>query len=226
LIMWDIMFALASIGTTAAAFAYAAVTFFKEGVPMYYKLPAGAVGCFLLHQLSALIAALCGGNYPGKLGIGVIGIFGLFGFLLSANYGQIDGIVDDKSSKNHKARAFALAAPAVNLLLLVGSLLSLGEGISAATRVLFVAVLFPILPASYFCLKHLLLPIDHIGFLKSARAYNFAALLAGVVCILYVRLLLAENDVIRSLAGLAMSLAMVGLVCAGKKGIKVWLTLV
>jgi len=210
---------------TVGSLTYAGKTLIKNKAPMYYKLPIGAVGCFALHQVSVAVTELCGGSYIGDPGISVIGVFGCFCFILSANYGQLDGIVDDKSSGSSKARTAALLAPAVDAVLIVLAYLSIGNHASPLTKAVFIIVLLPILPASYFCLKHLLLPVDEFGFLASSRMYNGVSLAAGLMCIGYLRVLLTDDPVLKGICMAAMSAAMLGLVLACRKGVKIWRTL-
>lgn len=169
-----------SFGIAAAAFINGARLFFKKKKPMYFQLLTCAAGCFMLKALSEVVTALCGGSEL-PVTVGLLGLFGCLFFLLSANYGQLDGIVDDRAEKSGRARALAFAAP----LLLGAALITLLvlSNVGTFSVIVYAIVLVPLLPASYFNLKHLLLPIDPFGFLRATRLCNVTALLFCLLCV-------------------------------------------
>ena len=91
--MQAIIFALISFLIAAFAFGFGAVKLFKKKRPLYLQLLVCAAGCFALEQLSYVINLWCG--VTAAVSIGMFGIFGSNFFLLSANYGTLDKIVDD-----------------------------------------------------------------------------------------------------------------------------------
>ena len=69
------------------------------------------LGCAMIGRLYGTLMILVNGEYYPGFNVGMLGIIGSFLFFFSANFGQVDSVVDDGSSKYIKARLIALAAP-------------------------------------------------------------------------------------------------------------------
>ena len=119
--MQDIIFALASFLLAAFAFGFGAVKLFKKKKPMYLRILVCAAGCFAIQQLSFAVNIRCG--VTAAVSIGMLGTFGCNFFLLSANFGTLDKIVDDGRGSG-KARAISAVAPVVMAALAVAAFLS------------------------------------------------------------------------------------------------------
>lgn len=193
----------------------------RQKIPMYYKMPMGAVCCFALQLLSSIVNEACGASFFGDAGVGAFGIFGGFCFLLSANFGQLDSLVDDGSGSK-KARMLALAAPVIHAVPIAALLFTLDSEITVFNKLLFVVILLPILPASYFCLKHLLLPVDAFGFLRSSRLYNITVLAEGLLYICYLRALMSDSDIYQNIGSVVTAVSVFCLVLSCRKGVKIW----
>ena len=87
------IYGLISFLTASFAFGYGAIRLFKKRKPMYLQLLVCASGCFALEQLSYIVNLWCG--VTAVVSIGMFGIFGCNFFLLSANFGTLDKIVDE-----------------------------------------------------------------------------------------------------------------------------------
>ena len=213
--MQNIIFGLVSFLTAAFAFGYGAVKLFKKKKPMYLQLLVCAAGCFALQQLSYVVNIWCG--VTAAVSIGMLGIFGCNFFLLSANYGTLDKIVDDGKG-SRKARAISVIAPVIMAVLAVFVFLSWKDK-DLFCAVMWLVMLLPALPASYFNLKHILLPIDPFELLRATRPCNIAALVFYVVTAAYAICSAVGKggvlSVLMSLSVLALSL------CAGK-GAEKW----
>ena len=170
--MIDLTFGLISFLIAVFAFGFGAAKLFKKKKPLYLQLLVCAAGCFAVQQLSYAVNIWC--DVRAAVSIGMLGIFGCNFFLLSANFGTLDRIVDDGKDSG-KARKLALAAPAVMAALTVAAFLA-WKGRDGLGAVMWVVVLIPALPASYFNLKHILLPTDPFGFLRATKPCNLAAL--------------------------------------------------
>ena len=153
------------------------VSFKKRGA-LFLQIIACALGCMALGNIfvfslyitapeAVLDSMLSGFN------IGLLGIFGMFAFIFSASFGQIDGLGDDKSKELRKYRLLALIAPAVNLLLLA---LIVFSGIESNMQIIYAILFLPAILASYYNLKHLIIPDVELGILASIRKYNLLAL--------------------------------------------------
>ena len=141
------------------------------------KLLVCASGCFMLEQQLLLINLWCGVHEV--FSIGMLGILGCNYFLLSANYGTLDRIVDDGAKENRRARLFANVAPIV-IALLCFNVFLVWKDKDLICAVLWMLMLLPAIPSSYFNLKHILLPVDACGFLRATRNCNISALILYV----------------------------------------------
>ena len=201
---------------SAGAFAFGAARFFKKKKPMYFQLLICAAGCFALKELSYAVTELCGGEEL-PVSVALLGAFGSFFFLLSANYGQLDGIVDDGDKANRKARVLAWIAPIVFGAALAVVLFTSSKG-GTAIRVIYGIAFLPVLPASYYNLKHLLLPIDPFGFLRATKMCNVAALYFYVLNILQI----ASSGNLALYISVLLALNVVWIVMSSERGMKRW----
>ena len=208
--MQNIIFALASFLIAAFAFGYGAAKLFKKKKPMYLKLLVCAAGCFAIQQLSYVVNIWCG--VTQAVSIGMLGIFGCSFFLFSANYGTLDKVVDDGEGSK-KARADAVIAPVIMAVLAVAAFLAWKDK-DMFCAVMWLVMLLPALPASYFNLKHILLPMDPFEFLRATRPCNIAALTFYPVTAAYVICSASGKggilSVLMSVSVLALSLCAVG----------------
>ena len=180
--MQNIIFGLASFLVAAFAFGFGAAKLFKKKKPMYLQILVCAAGCFALQQLSYVVNIWCG--VTAAVSVGMFGIFGCNFFLLSANFGTLDKIVDDGNGSG-KARAISIIAPVIMAVLTVLAFFSWKDK-DMFCAVMWVVMLLPALPASYFNLKHILLPLDPFEFLRATRPCNIAALAFYLVTAVYI----------------------------------------
>ena len=119
----------------------------------------------------------------GELGsgfnVGMLGIIGSFLFFFSANYGQMDSIVDDGSVKYRKTRIISFAAPLV--VVAIWCVIAATRGIDESTVWVGVEMLFVAL-ASYYHLKHLIIDDVSFGLIRSIRSYNLLSLVYALLC--------------------------------------------
>ena len=100
----------------------------------------------------------------------------VFMFLLSANYGQLDTLADDGSASNLKFRLISWIAP-VALIAVYLPIYFIGESI--VTIISYNVVMFFLINASRYHLKHLIipdveLPIGNRGHRRVNGKINFA----------------------------------------------------
>ena len=211
-------FAAASFLIAACAFALGAIKLFRKKKPLYLQLLVCAAGCFAIEQLSSLVNIWC--RVDAAVSIGMIGIFGCNFFLLSANYGTLDKIVDDgRGSK--RARAIAIAAPVITAALAACAfLLWLGQDTFCA--VMWLIVLLPALPASYFNLKHILLPLDPFEFLRATKPCNVCALFFYVITAATVICSAFGLEIAAGAMSVAISLSVLALTVSAIKGASKW----
>ena len=216
--MQNIIFSLTSFLIAAFAFGYGAAKLFKKKKPLYLQLLVSAAGCFAIEQLSYVVNIWC--DVTAAVSIGMFGIFGCNFFLLSANYGTLDKIVDDGKGTS-KARAISVIAPVIMAMLGIAAFLS-WKSKDMFCAVMWLVMLIPALPASYFNLKHILLPMDPFKFLRATKPCNIAALVFYIVTAAYVICSASQNSTVSGVLSVAMSVSVLGLSLCAVKGAKKW----
>ena len=216
--MQNLIYGLISFLTASFAFGYGAVKLFKKRKPMYLQLLVCASGCFALEQLSYIVNLWCG--VASVVSIGMFGIFGCNFFMLSANFGTLDKIVDDSKGFN-KLRVVSIIAPVVMAVLTIFAFLSWKDK-DMFSAVMWGLMLIPALPASYFNLKHILLPLDSFEFLRATKPCNIVALVFYVATAAYIISLASMENTISGLLSVLMSLSVLALSLCAVKGAKRW----
>ena len=216
--MQNIIFALVSFLIAAFAFGYGAAKLFKKKKPMYLQILVCAAGCFALQQLSYVVNIWC--DVTAAVSVGMFGIFGCNFFLLSANFGTLDKIVDDGNSSG-KARAISIIAPVIMAVLTVLAFFSWKDK-DMFCAVMWVVMLLPALPASYYNLKHILLPLDPFEFLRATRPCNIAALVFYIVTAAYVICSATMESTVSGIVSVLMSVSVLALSLSAVRGSKKW----
>lgn len=207
---------------SVVAFINGACNLFRKRKPLYFQLLICAVGCLALEQLYITVGIWCGIFNP-NLNLGMLGLFGCNFFLLSANYGQLDSIIDDRTSTNRLPRQIALIAP-ILLIVAIVVIPLLITTYSIKNILLFTFMFLPACPASYFNLKHLVMPMDDFKFLKGTRKCNLCALVFYVLSVIYVYGVVLSQTKFQAIAMIMMSISMLLISIFSIKGAKQWTT--
>ncbi len=216
--MQNLIFALASFLIAAFAFGFGAAKIFKKRKPMYLQLLVCASGCFALQQLSYIVNLWC--DVTAVVSIGMFGIFGCNFFLLSANFGTLDKIVDESKGFD-KVRAISIIAPVVMAILTALAFLSWKDK-DLFCAVMWVIMLIPALPASYFNLKHILLPVDPFELLRATRPSNIVALCFYIITAAYSIFSANTGYIVSGILSVVMSISVLALSLCAVKGVKRW----
>ena len=112
----EIYLQLALAVSAGLGFIYGLFRFFRKDSEAnasltYLRMIVFGIRCAMLGRLYGTLMLLVKGEYYPGFNVGMLGIIGSFLFFFSANFGQLDSVVDDGSSKFIKARIIALAAP-------------------------------------------------------------------------------------------------------------------
>lgn len=177
----DIYIYLFTFLLTLIGFIYGCIKFLKKGTAMYLWMITLGVGCAMLTSLLNFLQILTQGVLPLRFNVGMFGSIGTFLCFFTANFGQMDSLVDDGSKKFIKYRIIAVLAP---ILLLVLYMPTLVYDIEIGLRIVQTVILIVTMLASYFHLKHFIFPDVDFGIIKCIRGYNFLALLYSVCSIL------------------------------------------
>ena len=217
--MLDLIYGVASFVVAAAAFWLGAIKLFGTKKPLYMKLLVCAAGCFMLEQQLLLINLWC--DVEEMFSIGMLGILGCNYFLLSANYGTLDKMVDDGDKKSRAARLIAFIAPVVVTVACFNVFL-VWKGKDIICAVMWVLMLLPAIPASYLNLKHILLPADDFGFLRATRFCNVSALALYIVMAAFAACSASDSSRLVGIFSCLMSLAVFGVTVSAIRGAKKW----
>ncbi len=167
-----------------SAFIFGAINLLRPHVPMYFKLQMGAVGCYTLEELWMIVNTAFG-TETAFFSVRLFGMFGFFCFLLAANRGPFDRMVDERSPACRKAQRIALLAPAVLLLIYLLSFVPPFTEKRISARILGFIILSPTFPTAWYCLKHRFLPKDSVGFLDAIAGTDIVTLVIFLVDELY-----------------------------------------
>ncbi len=165
----------------ALGFNYGLYRLFWNTKALYVRMVIFGVGCAMIGRLYETIGLFALGELPYGFNIGMLGAVGSFLFFFTANYGQMDSLVDDGSKAFQKTRLIAAVAPIIVIVLFMVFLRNASFGWDTAAFVLEATV---IAQASYYHLKHLIIEDVDFGVVKSIRGYNFLGLVYAGLCML------------------------------------------
>ena len=219
------MYMYLSLALTISAglgFVYGLFRFFRNKSELYVKMIVLGIGCAMLGRLFATLLYLVKGQLFAGFNVGMLGIIGSFLFFFSANFGQMDSIVDNGSGRSIKARIIALAAPlsvAVLWYVIFAVYGFNGVTISLGIEALFLAL------ASYFHLKHLILNDNGSGLIRATRLYNLLSLFYAVLCLSEVLVECIERpDYAPVIVCILECVVLIALIPALERGMKKWST--
>ncbi len=163
----------------AVGFAYGLLRFFRSKSALYIRMIVYGIGCAMLGRLFETLQLFTVGRIQDGFHVGILGVVGSFLFFFSSNYGQMDSLVDDGSAQYRKYRLTALAAPAAVLGMF--AVYAAFAGLTQTTVVFGVESAI-IAAATYYHLKHLIIPDVSFGVIRSIRKYNLLALVYAFLC--------------------------------------------
>lgn len=205
-----------------AGFLYGLHQFFGRKRILYMQMIVLGVGCAMMGRFLETLLIFAEDELPVGFHIGVLGIIGSFLFFFTANYGQMDSLVDDGSKKFLKYRLIGLIAPAFFLLLFVVYLLM--TGFNENTSV-YASETAAVCIASYYNLKHLVIEDVDFGIIRSIRGYNLLALIYGFLCMSQMIVFsLRVPDVIIVISYVLLSIVMLIFIPVLARGVKKWTT--
>ncbi|MBQ5712136.1 MAG: hypothetical protein IIV61_05945 [Oscillospiraceae bacterium] len=184
------------------------------------KFVAAGLGCMALGCLHDAVYLFITGHYADDICIGHLGVIGCFLFLISASYGQLDGIFDDRSKQTRKYRLLALLAPLVMTLIFIPALRA--DHLSPVTKAVNFIGWIPMIIASYFNFKHAILPDGGFAFVKAARPYNITATLFGFVEVVELTMYLLEKPQMVVISAVLLAATACGMMFFAKRGAEQW----
>ena len=208
---------------TLATFIYGVRCFFKKGKAFYLQIVTMAIGCYTMGSFYHLCQSLTTTEVVDGFSAAYLGRIGFFLFLFTANFGQMDGLLDDRTPSMKKYRYIALIAPvAVALLYIPCAMTEMPLGTKLSLLFLWIAAMF----SSYYNFKHAIISDLGYGFVKAIRPYNVCALILTYTELI-LQLLWANYDITFGLIAIAAVSVVFSVMCAVtvvalKKGVEAW----
>ena len=218
--MLDIIFYAAMTLCALFSFHLGLRLYFNKKAPLYVLMIVFGIGCAMLGRMFETLMLLTRHEIQSGFHVGLLGILGSFMFFMAANYGTMNMLVDDGSKELRKYRLISLAAPAVILAIYLFYLSRVGFGADAIVSGVLTLV---IMQASYFHLKHLIIPDVEDGIIRHIRHYNLVALIYALLCMIEI-VTNAVNipDVFRYVLDVAFCVVYATFIPVLYKGVKQW----
>ena len=211
---------LAPLCATLFSLLYGMKHFFKKGKPLCVQSITMAMASHAVGSIYHLCQTLTSDFVVDGFTPAYLGRIGFFLFLLTASYGQLDRIVDDRTPPMRRASLVALIAPLVAMLLYVPNVII--YLVPVATKVVYAIVWIPAAVSVYYNLKHALIPDLDFGFVKAIRPYNVLA-----TCLGFAELLCLTAWDYYYPTQLAITAVLFGVLCVStmialRKGVEKW----
>lgn len=203
-----------------AGFIFGGLKYIGPKKPLYATMIVYGVGCIALGRLYQCARLMTGLDINDIFQLGILGTIGAFAFFFSANYGQIDSLVDDGGKEFSRYRIIALAGPLVMAIMYA----AVFPRAFFAERIAYGMVAASIAAASYFHIKHLMIPDIDYGVVQCLRSYNAIALVYGFLCMAEI---IAGEYYLKNAIYLVEALqciASAAIVPAMDRGVKKWTT--
>lgn len=203
------------------AFVYGANRYLRPKMPLYASMIVMGTACIMLGRTYQCVRLLTGGSITENFQVGVLGVVGAFAFFFSANFGQIDSLVDDGSKAFRRYRMIGLAGPV--LIGLLGAAAMTAE-ITVAGKCVCGLVSVMIGIACYYHVKHIFIPDVDYGVVKCLRKYNALAFCFGLLHMAeMIALSHAWDQLLIGISAL-IAAAVLCMIIAMDRGVKAWRT--
>ena len=151
---------------------YGVYYFFRKGKALYLQMITASVICLLFARLFQVVHIVAERDLSTNFYIGLLGTAGSFMFLFSANYGQMDSLVDDKSARFRKTRIIStISSIAITLLYVLFYMTAEGENVKYAVGITTIFMAMSV----YYNFKHIIIYDVELGIVKQIKKYNIVA---------------------------------------------------
>lgn len=215
------------LGCSLVGVIFAVIGLLKHYRIMYLRMVCWAVICAFFARLFHVFVIVFFKSYDFNINMGTMGVFGSLLFLLSANYGQINGLVDDGSRRAKKARLIALIAPLIIIAMYLYAFYMWGGFenvmIELYSHINLAVVAIVIMPCIYFNFKHLIIYDVEGGIVKSLRPYNALAVIYELMVMAeWITMRTAEFDLF-VVTMVVQGIVLLLLVPVAGRGVKKWM---
>ncbi|MCR4604464.1 MAG: hypothetical protein K5639_00510 [Eubacterium sp.] len=148
---------------------YGGRQFFRPRKALYLQMITAGIICLMYSGLFKVIYLLTQGGLGSDFHVGVLGVIGSFMCFLSANYGQMDRLVDDGTKTFRATRIKAFFAPFLVLCLYLVFFFLVKD---LPARITIGIVSFFMMQCSYYSFKHIIIHDVELGLIRAVRKYN------------------------------------------------------
>ena len=214
----EILSLLCLIGVTF----YGICTLFVKSVPLYFKLSMCAVICAVMELVyDELLWSLAAEGYV-TVNLGVLGACGFYFFVLAANYGVFDSIVDGGRPEYKWARRISWIMPVILLPTMIYNTIA-ENALSPIYLLISVIIVIGLLPCTYYNLKIILMRDDGTHFVRGAKPMNTAALV--YILLPFIDGYIGSDSLeIASLLSIGINLSLIAMVFCINWGVKQWIS--
>ena len=205
---------------TLFSLVYGIKHFFKKGKPLCAQSITMAMASHAVGSIYHLCQTLTSEYLVDGFTPAYLGRIGFFLFLLTASYGQLDRIVDDRSPVMRPAKFVALIAPLLAILLYIPN--AIINDVPIATKIMYAIVWIPATISVYFNLKHSLIPDLDFGFVKAIRPYNILATCLGLSELLCLTAWDYYYPIPLAITAILFGALAISTIVALKKGVEKW----
>lgn len=208
---------------SVSAVVYGLFAFFKKRKALYPKVVTTAMGCYALSCLYHICQTLIFEEAMEGFTATYLGRIGFYLFLLTANFGQMNGIMDDGTSQMRSSKRIGLLGP----LLAAGLFgIVLLADIPLSTKLSYLTVWIVAALSMYYTLKHAVIPDLGYGFSKAVQPYNISAFILAALDLLtllaWAYYDIACGFIIIAIASVLTSIAMLITIRNLKEGVTKW----
>ena len=207
------------LAAAAIGFFIGAPKYLRPRRPLYASMIVLGVGCIMIGKIYTFLRILTGLPVFGVFHVGILGTVGAFAFFFSANFGQIDSLVDSGDKEFMKYRIIAVAGILITGILYTFILLSPA---TTAEKFKTGIAAISIAAASYFHVKHILIPDIDYGVVSCQRGYNIIALIYGISCMLEMTATSYSSDILLFISCALQCAASAIIVPVMDKGVQKW----
>lgn len=201
------------------AFIWGLTKFYKHKVALYGNLILSGIGCFALGKLFGAVSFLTAGGLPEHFHVGYLGTFGCFLFIFSANFGQMDSLIDDGDKSMSRYRILSLGAPLLIIAIIIPAMLS---AITLEMKIITIIMIIPVALASYYNVKHGIFPDMGFGFVKAIRPYNMCAFVMAVVSAISQVSEVMKINMVTFISDIMVAALCIAMIMSAERGTRLW----
>ena len=202
-----------------SVFIYGFKHFFKKGKALYLQIITFVFASNAIACLCNICQILTVKEIYNGFNIAYLSQMSCFLALLTANFGQIDGLLDDGSKSMRKSRILALIAPIICILILI---FNLQQDKTLIFKISYSVMWIPAILSSYYNLKHFLIPDMGFGFVKAIRPYNLMAVIYTLLKLIYLTFISINHSIILIVLSSLIAMVDIILIVSVKKGVEKW----